>query len=203
LNFDGTTGKNGLTTRKTFGIHPDRLIIQSFSTKSFGIRHLGIDRVSKSSLSLPKEKISRSGIVDEVVTSENHKASKKFLSVLTRTGKLSNHKRTLQLPGSRALYRAKEMTRFSQAKRLLLFQTLSKVALPFLDLHVRFGVSKQTIRNFVRRGLIIEVWGPKAVGLRFKLSKKGKKQLEELEAGAKYDSHMSRKGMIRLKRTIF
>jgi hypothetical protein len=51
--------------------------------------------------------------------------------------------------------------------------------------------------------LLNEVWGPQAVGLRFKLSKKGQDHLKELEAASKYDSRTSNRGVIRLKSRSF
>jgi hypothetical protein len=203
LNFDRATAENGMPSERAFGTFPRELDVRPFSAKSLRLRDIGMDQVSRSSSSLLRREVNNSGIAAEGLMSENHRASKKLLSVLTGTEKLSKHRMVYRIPAPRVLHPAGETARFSQAKKLMLFQTLSKVALPFLDLHVRFGVSKQTVRSFVRRGLVTEVWGPKAVGVRFKLSKKGKNQLKELEAAAHYDSKISRKDMIRLRRATF
>lgn len=58
--------------------------------------------------------------------------------------------------------------------RLQLFQSMQKEPLPFLDLYVRFGVSKQAIRGFVKREFLTEICGLKGIGVRFKLTNKSK-----------------------------
>jgi predicted transcriptional regulator len=88
----------------------------------------------------------------------------------------------------------------SHVERIRLFQAMSDQPLSFLDLHARFGVSKQTIRRLVKNGLLIEEWGPQAIGVRFKLSKRGKLYLKELEAAAKYESKIAKKDLIRFNR---
>jgi hypothetical protein len=44
-----------------------------------------------------------------------------------------------------------------------------------------------------------EVWGPKAVGLRFKLTRKGKAYLRELEAAAKCEPKIKKKAFIKFR----
>jgi len=90
----------------------------------------------------------------------------------------------------------------SYVEKIHLFQALLKEPLAFLDLHVRFGVSKQTIRRLVKNRLLTEIWGPKAVGVRFKLSKKGENYLRQLEAAAKYEPKIKENPLIRLKHRI-
>jgi len=87
----------------------------------------------------------------------------------------------------------------SHAERIRLFQALLKEPLPFLELHGRFGVSKQTMRRLVKNGFLREMWGPKAVGVRFKLTSKGKIFLKESEAAARYEPRIREKSFIRLK----
>lgn len=87
----------------------------------------------------------------------------------------------------------------SHVERIRLFKALLKEPLPFLELHGRFGVSKQTIRGLVRNGLLMEVWGPKAVGVMFKPTKKGKIHVKELEAAANYELKIGEGVVIRLK----
>ena len=88
----------------------------------------------------------------------------------------------------------------SHIEIIRLFQAVSDQPLPFLDLHARFDVSKQTIRRLVKNGLLIEEWGPQAIGVRFKPSKKGKLYLKELGAAARYKSKMAKKDFIRFNR---
>jgi hypothetical protein len=89
---------------------------------------------------------------------------------------------------------------FSHVERIHLFKAVLDQPLPFLDLHARFGVSKQTLRRLVKNGLLIEEWGPQAIGVRFKPSRKGKLYLKELVAAAKYESKIAKKDFIRFNR---
>jgi len=87
----------------------------------------------------------------------------------------------------------------SHVERTHLFQALLKEPLPFLDIHGRFGVSKQIIKGLVKSGLLVEVWGPQAIGVRFKLTRKGKIHLKELEAAARTEPRMREITFMRLK----
>lgn len=87
----------------------------------------------------------------------------------------------------------------SQVEKIRLFQALLKAPLSFLDIHGRFGVSKQVVRGFTKNGLLQEVWGPESIGLRFKLTGKGKIHLRELEAAAKTGSRIKKTTLVRLK----
>lgn len=80
-----------------------------------------------------------------------------------------------------------------------LFQELLSKPLPFLDLHERFNVSKQTITGLVKRGLLEETWGSDGVGVTFNLTSKGKTHLEELRAGSRYKPTIKRSSLTRLK----
>ena len=71
--------------------------------------------------------------------------------------------------------------------------------LTFLDLRARFGVSKRTMEGLVVKGLSKEVWGNRAIGVRFKLTSKGKKHLKELEAAAEVEPQIKERKFIRLK----
>ena len=97
---------------------------------------------------------------------------------------------------------AEGATRIPHATELHLFHTLECGPLPFLELHSRLGVSKHTIRGFVNKGLLAEVWGPNSVGIRYELSNKGKARLNELETAARYESSARGKGLIRLKNRL-
>jgi len=113
--------------------------------------------------------------------------------------KLVKRKRVDQLLRHGTWSTEEEVKPLSYVERIRLFQALFEKPLPFLDLHGRFGVSKQTIRGLVKNGLLMEVWGPKAIGVRFKLTNKGKIWLRELEAAANYEPKMRETALIRLK----
>jgi hypothetical protein len=81
----------------------------------------------------------------------------------------------------------------SQVDRIRLFEALLKQPLTFLELKKHFGVPRQTVRGLVRKRLLSEVWGPKEIGVRFKLTRKGEKYLEELHAAASFDPRESKK----------
>jgi hypothetical protein len=87
----------------------------------------------------------------------------------------------------------------SPAGKMHLLQTLSKKPLPFMDIHSRLGVSKQTIIGLVKSGFLAEFWGKEGVGIRFKLTRKGKHLLKQLDAAARYEPQVKEKPLIRLK----
>ncbi len=91
----------------------------------------------------------------------------------------------------------------SHVERLCLFRTLSDDSLPFLDIHRRFGISKQTVQGFVRRGLFREVWGPRNIGVKYKLTEEGKAHLKRLEKAALLEEQEQQKIFIRLKQRVF
>jgi len=117
--------------------------------------------------------------------------------------RLSKRRTLDQLIEHRARSTQEEVTSLSHMKRIRLFQALLKEPLPFLDLHGRFGVSKQTIRGLVKNGLLTQMWGPKAVGVRFKLTNKGKIYLKKIEAAAKIEPKIRENSFIRLKYSTF
>jgi predicted DNA-binding protein YlxM (UPF0122 family) len=88
-------------------------------------------------------------------------------------------------------------------EKIRLFQALLKEPLPFLDIRNRFNISRQTITRLVKRGLLTETWGSKGVGLRFKLTSKGKACLKQLEEASKYELKIRESPLTRLKqRTV-
>lgn len=95
-----------------------------------------------------------------------------------------------------------EATSLSYSEEIHLFQALLNEPLPYLELHERFSVSKQTMRRLVKNGLLMELWGPRAIGVRFKLTNNGRTHLKKLEAAAKYELKLERKPFIRLKHRI-
>jgi len=113
--------------------------------------------------------------------------------------RLAKQRATHQLFGRYSQLRKEEVKSLSNLERVRLFQALLKEPLPFLDLHRLFGVSKQTIRGLVKNGLLMEMWGPKAIGVRFKLTNKGKTYLKRLESTAKIEPTVKRNMFIKLK----
>jgi len=113
--------------------------------------------------------------------------------------KLSKQRTVDQLLGQRTRSTYQEVKSLPHVEKIRLFQALLKEPLPFLDLHGRFGISKQTLRGLVKNRLLMETWGPKAVGVRFKLTNKGKSYLRELETAAKIEPKMKESVFIRLK----
>jgi len=116
--------------------------------------------------------------------------------------KLAKARTVDQLLRHRVQSTQEEVKSLSYAERIRLLRALSKEPLPFLDLHGRFGVSKQTIRGLVKNGLLMEVWGPKAIGVVFKLTDKGKIHLKELETAAKFEPKIRETALIRLKQRV-
>lgn len=92
-----------------------------------------------------------------------------------------------------------EVKSISQVERIRLFRALLKEPLPFLDLHGRFGVSKQIVKGLVKNGFLREMWGPKAIGVRFTLTNKGRVHLKELEAAARYEPTVRDTAFFQLK----
>jgi hypothetical protein len=89
----------------------------------------------------------------------------------------------------------------SQVERIHLFEAISDQPLTFLELHSRFGVSRQVVQGLVRRGLFEEVWGKRDIGVTFRLTKKGQRYLKELQAAADFQPPKNKK-FIGLKRRI-
>jgi predicted DNA-binding protein YlxM (UPF0122 family) len=84
-------------------------------------------------------------------------------------------------------------------EKIRLFQALLKEPLPFLDIRNRFNISRQAITRLVKRELLTETWGSKGVGLRFKLTSKGKAYLKQLEEASKYELKIRESPLTRLK----
>ncbi len=189
---------NKLRRDKIVGDVPEKSTLDHLSGRILKSRNVSVNRLPARNAFLLNKKVSSSNIVTKTLI-QKEQAAPRFLSILMDKGKLIRHKVTTQLWGQKVEWDTNEPKRLPHAKKLQLFQALQKEPLPFLDLHVRFGVSKQTIRRLVKNGLLMEMWGPKAIGVRFKLSKKGKTYLRELEVAAKYDSKIKEKGFIRLK----
>lgn len=92
----------------------------------------------------------------------------------------------------------------SHVERIHLLQALFKKPLTFLELHGRFGISRQMIRGLLKNDVIAETWASKGIGVRFRLTKKGEAYLRDLEAASEFEPSLAKKGFVRLKqRTSF
>jgi len=130
---------------------------------------------------------------------QEQRVASEFLTLRCDKGRMVRSKATHLQAGTRILYDTRGVYRISYVRLLQLFQALMKEPLSFLELRGRFGVSKQTIKRLVRNKLLTEIWGPKAVGVRFAPSDKGEIYLKELEAAAKYEPNAGKNIIIRLK----
>jgi len=156
------------------------------------------DRLSKSDSSVLERKVRDPKIFTaDLIRREN--TSARFLSVKTYTGRMVGNNRNDRLLLKQSLDSGNHGERLSESRKLQLFRALLRKPLTTLELRTCFGVSKQALKGLCKKGLVAEVWGPGTVGLRFGLTRKGKAYLVELRAAAMYDSHISRRGTIRLK----
>jgi len=183
---------------KIAGKMPPRSRLNVFSRKSVKSQNVGVGKLPARNAGLLGKEVSCRGTVSESFMQKEN-VSGRFLSVLIGKGRLIKYRVAAQLLGRKVWGDADNAKHLSHARRIQLFQALLNEQLTYLDLHGRFGVSKQTIRRLVKNGLLKEDWGPKAIGVRFRLSKKGKTYLKELEAAALYKSKVGQKNLIRLK----
>jgi hypothetical protein len=183
---------NGVPSRSKVNIFSSNLPLKS--QKASG------GRLPAHDTSFLSKKGGSSDMVSGVLV-RKEQATSGFPSVSTSTGRLIRLKAT-QLIGPRASWHSKVTNRLSCAKRIQLFQALSKEPSCFLDLHVRFGTSKQTIRRLVANGFLREVWGSNSIGVWFKLTDKGNTYLKMLKATSRYDSRIVQKNPFRLKHKI-
>jgi len=183
---------------KMVGGVPPKSKLNLFWGKLLKPRNVSLKKLPTRNSPFLNKKVSKPSMVTRTLM-QKELVAPRFLSILIGKGRLIRRRVTAQLSGRKGWWNNEENKRLPHAKRLLLFQALRKEPLPFLDVHVRFGVSKQTVRRLVNNGLLMEEWGPKAIGVRFKLSKKGKMYLKKLEAAAKYESKVGEKEFIRLK----
>jgi DNA-binding MarR family transcriptional regulator len=151
------------------------------------------------------ERGSASPAVAEKVNPENRQAELRANSSLISKLSVSSAKvapakntRSSRLPSSKQ-YSNSKLKPLLNVEKIRLFQALLKEPLPFLDIRNQFNVSRQTITRLVKRGLLIETWGSKGVGVRFKLTGKGKACLKELEEASKYELKIRELPLTRLK----
>lgn len=157
-------------------------------------------RLPKNCASLQK-KASTSNIITEALMKQEQLAPQ-FLSLLIAGGKMIKHKKDAPAVERKFGWNEETTKRPSYANVLGMFQTLSNEPLTLLELHFRFDVSKQTVKRLVKNGFFREVWGPKAVGVRFSLTKKGKIYLKELDSTSKIEPKIREHVRIKLKHVI-
>jgi hypothetical protein len=133
----------------------------------------------------------------EEMLKANHSLISK-LGVSSAKVSSANHIRSSRLYPSKQ-YSSSKPTPLLNIEKIRLFQALLKEPLPFLDMHDRFNVSRQTITRIVKGGLLKETWGSNGVGVRFKITKKGKSYLKELEEASKYKLRIRDSPLTRLK----
>jgi predicted DNA-binding protein YlxM (UPF0122 family) len=110
----------------------------------------------------------------------------------------ANHTRSSRLLPSKQ-YSSSKPAALLNVEKIQLFQALLKEPLPFLDIQNRFEVSRQMITRLVKKGLLMETWGSKGVGIRFKLTSKGKACLAQFEEASKYKGRIRQSPLTRLK----
>jgi len=194
-------GYNSAEARVVGGI-PANLGSNSFSADPLKSPGISLDKLPKNSSNLLNRNVNGSNVLKEDSV-RNGSGASNFLSALIDKRRLVMHKSSRSLSEKEIQSGAEKPEQLSQARRHRLFQALSKEPLPFLDLHVRFEVSKQTMRGFIRRGWLTEMWGQGGVGIRFRLSEKGRNYLRELDGAAKYKTKATQKDLIRLKQKAF
>ncbi len=139
-------------------------------------------------------------VVKDAIFQRGH-LTPQFASVLVGKGHI---RRKVTMPSARRfLANSSESHRLPHVEQLKLLRALLKEQSTFLELRGRFGVSKQAMRRFVKNRLLVEVWGPNAVGVRYKLSKKGEAYLRKLEAAANYEPRIKKKDIVQLKHMVY
>lgn len=116
--------------------------------------------------------------------------------------KLAKRNRSIRKLEWKKAYNSSESKSLLHAERICLFRALSNQPLPFLDIHERFGISKRMVVGFMKRGFFEEVWGPRNIGVKFKLTEKGEAYLKRLEKASRFKNRQLKKISIRLKHRI-
>jgi len=182
------------------GITPKPEILVSSGRQPLKSRKPIVSKLPKRTTFLLNKRVS--SLMDTETLIQKARIAPQSHALLTSKSRLIKRKANMVPSLERKVWWNAETHRLSHARTLQLFQALLREPLSFLELHSRFAVSKRTVVRFVKNGLLNEVWGPRAVGVRFKLSKKGKTYLKELEEAAKYEPKMMEKAFIRLKQRI-
>jgi hypothetical protein len=192
---------NSAEARVVGGI-PANLGSNSFSAEPLKSPGISLDNLPKNSSNLLNRNLNGSNVLREDSVRNGAEASN-FLSALIDKHRLVMHKSSRSLSQKEIKSSIEKPEQLSQAKKHQLFQALLKKPLPFLELHARFGLSKQTMRGLIRRGWLTEMWGQGGVGVRFRLSERGKNYLRELKTAAKYGTKATQKDLARLKQKAF
>jgi hypothetical protein len=172
--------------------------------------HLSMRFISKTHASFGKDEfgVKRLGIVFEAPS--NSKSSATHLKTNTpfvSQFELTSPKEKLVRRRAVDQFAIRGTTRdqsasLSYVEKARMFQALLKMPISYLDLHTQFGVSRQTIKRLVSNGLLKEMWGSKAIGLRFQLTNRGKRHARELEAATIYEHQKKERSFIRLKSRV-
>jgi hypothetical protein len=194
------SNSNSAKTRVVGGISRN-LGSYSFSDKRSKSRDFNLSRISKKSSSLLRRNVNSSGFLTRIVTEKG--PASKFPSAFVDKNKLVMHKQSRPLSRKEVNSNNQKLEHFSHATALRLFEALSKEPMEFLHLHTSFGVSKRTVRGFVRNGWLTETWGRGGVGIRFRLSEKGRDYLKKLEEYSKYETKPNLRNLIHLKNRAF
>jgi hypothetical protein len=194
--------EHGMTVPSMSKSAPPKPRIDAFSGKfPLKIRDAdGTNALPTHDISFLDKRVRSSCAVKETLMQKEH-ANPQFFSLSMGKGKLTKHSSPNQLINRKARLDGED-SHLPYAKRLLMFQALLGGPLHFLDLQGRFGVSKITIKRLVEKKLLAEMWGPKDVGVRFRLTRKGKTYLRKLEAAAVYEPKIVKKDIIDLKYRI-
>ncbi len=194
------SSSNSAKTRVVGGISRN-LGSHSFSDKRLKPRDFNLCRIPKKSSSLLSKSVNSSSFLMGIFTREG--PTSKFPSAFVDKNKLVMHKLNRPLSRKEVNSNNQKLGHFSNATALRLFEALSKEPMEFLRLHTSFGVSKRTVRGFVRNGWLTETWGRGGVGIRFRLSEKGRNYLKSLEEYSKYETKPNLRNFIRLKNRAF
>ena len=183
---------------KIVGNLPRKSTLKPLSANLLKPKNVVVGKLAKHILQIDRKSHGSHAMVESVEQHENV-ISGLFSSLISKRNKYRARKPARFKEKSQNVG---EFIRLPHATELHLFQTLEHQSLPFLELHIRLGVSKHTIRGFVSKGFLTELWGENSVGMRYKLSHKGRTRLNELQTAAEYESRVRERGLIRLKNRL-
>lgn len=126
----------------------------------------------------------------------------KTLRTLSTRGRLVSHKPNALRYKPKPHINKNTTRSLSHAEEINMLQMLSNSPLPYLNIHGHFHISKRIIRGYVRKGLLEETWGPKNVGILYKLTEKGLKRLQRLKKVTRLAVGKKEKISIRLKHRV-
>ncbi len=116
------------------------------------------------------------------------------------------HKTPASLSASELLGRNDENTLKSRRGSLPLefglLETLETGPKQVMELKECLGVSRGTLKSFVRQGFLEAAWGPKGIGFFFRITPKGADELKRLRAVSNIDAMDVKKKLVSLKRFV-